>query len=147
MEMRKGSLLSVLFWLMLGFLLIWGKQIEGHREEEVQFNNGNKTSRSRKVNLIHVGAVVDEVSPSIGVAAQKCIKMALTDFYAFHPNYNNKLVLHFRDSHDMVAATSAGELKQKLYIYIYIYPSLFPSFIFCLVIPNCACLIMHAHEL
>lgn len=100
------------FWLIWG-LLIWVgllsfATVAGEEDRDHEPLNGNRTSRA-KVNLIHVGAVVDELTPSIGGAAQRCIKMALADFYALHPNYRNKLVVHIRDSQDVVGATSAGE--------------------------------------
>ncbi|KAG6587778.1 hypothetical protein SDJN03_16343, partial [Cucurbita argyrosperma subsp. sororia] len=111
MEMKGMSKLKAPFWLIWG-LLIWvglscGAKIDG--EEEVM--NENRTT----VNLIHVGAVVDKLTPSIGGAAEKCIQMALTDFYAAHPHYRNRLVMKIRDSQDVVAATSAGEVFFALF--------------------------------
>ena len=105
------SKLRAPFWLIWG-LLIWvglscAAKIDG--EEEVM--NENRTA----VNFIHVGAVVDKLTPSIGGAAEKCIQMALTDFYAAHPHYRNRLVMQIRDSQDVVAATSAGEVFFALF--------------------------------
>lgn len=114
MEMRKLG--GLLIWLILVGLSS-GNKIEGENEKLY----GNRTSRSKKekVNLIHVGVVVDEVSPSIGGAAQKCIKMGILDFYALHPNYHNKLVVHIRDSQDVVAATSAGQFKLNFLSFLF----------------------------
>ncbi|XP_042515369.1 glutamate receptor 2.7-like [Macadamia integrifolia] len=59
--------------------------------------------------LFHVGVVLN-LDSVIGKVAERCISMALSDFYAVHHPYNNsKIVLHVRDSRgDAVIAASAA---------------------------------------
>ncbi|XP_043710274.1 glutamate receptor 2.2-like [Telopea speciosissima] len=60
---------------------------------------GDRESRSRQ----------NTPNSVIGKVAERCISMALSDFYAVHPNYNSKIVLHVRDSRgDAVNAASAA---------------------------------------
>ncbi|XP_022971646.1 glutamate receptor 2.2-like [Cucurbita maxima] len=103
MEMKGKSKIKAPFWLIWGLLIWVGLSCAAKIDVEEEVMNENRTA----VNLIHVGAVVDKLTPSIGGAAEKCIQMALTDFYAAHPYYRNRLIMHIRDSQDVVAATSA----------------------------------------
>uniref|UniRef100_A0A1D1Y6Y1 Glutamate receptor n=1 Tax=Anthurium amnicola TaxID=1678845 RepID=A0A1D1Y6Y1_9ARAE len=56
----------------------------------------------------NVGVVLD-LGSLAGKISLTCINMAVSDFYAAHPNSNRKLVLHTRDSMgDVVGAAFAG---------------------------------------
>ncbi|XWS68671.1 hypothetical protein CRYUN_Cryun04dG0111000 [Craigia yunnanensis] len=59
---------------------------------------------------VHVGVILDLTSP-VGSVANACIPMAISDFYAAHPNFRTRLFLHLRDSDDVLgAAFTAIEL-------------------------------------
>ncbi|XVF02024.1 hypothetical protein REPUB_Repub04eG0140600 [Reevesia pubescens] len=63
--------------------------------------------------LVHVGVILDLNSP-VGSVANACIPMAISDFYAAHPNFKTRLYLHLRDSNDVLgAAFTALELIDK----------------------------------
>jgi ionotropic glutamate receptor len=58
--------------------------------------------------VISVGVVLDLNSP-VGGMADRCMSMALSDFYQHNHNYNTRLALLTRDSgDDVVSAASAG---------------------------------------
>ncbi|CAA7407345.1 unnamed protein product [Spirodela intermedia] len=55
-----------------------------------------------------VGVIVDLGSP-VGKITRLCMQIAVSDFYAEHPNYATRLDLHFRDSRrDTVTAASVA---------------------------------------
>ncbi|OEL36081.1 Glutamate receptor 2.7, partial [Dichanthelium oligosanthes] len=61
-----------------------------------------------KAEEFHVGVVLD-LGTTVGKVARTSISIAVEDFYAVHPNYTTRLVLHVRDSkHDDVQAASAA---------------------------------------
>ncbi|KAK9001141.1 hypothetical protein V6N11_082932 [Hibiscus sabdariffa] len=63
--------------------------------------------------LVHIGVILDLNSP-VGSVANACIPMAISDFYAAHPNFRTRLSLHLRSSHDVLGATfTALELINK----------------------------------
>lgn len=58
---------------------------------------------------VNVGVVLDDLDSMEGKAWLSCIKMALSDFYAFHSHYKTRLVLNVRDSNqNVVGAAAAG---------------------------------------
>jgi len=62
-----------------------------------------------KVEEFHVGVVLD-LGTTVGKVAHTSILIAIEDFYAVHPNYTTRIVLHIRDSmSDDVQAASEGE--------------------------------------
>lgn len=68
-----------------------------------------------KVEKFHVGVVLDLGTP-VGKVARTSISIAVEDFYAVHPNYTTRLVLHVRDSMtDDVQAAAAGKLHAWLW--------------------------------
>ena len=57
---------------------------------------------------VAVGVVLD-LNPTIGKMADKCICLALEDFYTNHPHYRTNLSIIIKDSKsDVVTAASAG---------------------------------------
>jgi len=59
---------------------------------------------------IKVGVVLD-LNTTFSKICLTSIKMAVSDFYADHPNYLTRLTLHVRDSmEDTVQASAAGSL-------------------------------------
>lgn len=59
----------------------------------------------------HVGLILD-LGTSMGKVARTGISLAIEDFYAAHPNYTTRLVLHVRDSmSDDVQAASLPVLQ------------------------------------
>ncbi|XVE49961.1 hypothetical protein DITRI_Ditri01bG0123600 [Diplodiscus trichospermus] len=72
-----------------------------------------KTSGAETKTLVPVGLILDLNSP-VGSVANACIPMAISDFYAAHPNYRTRLFLHLRDTDDVLgAAFTALELIDK----------------------------------
>ncbi|CAD6219170.1 unnamed protein product [Miscanthus lutarioriparius] len=67
-----------------------------------------------KVEKFHVGVVLDLGTP-VGKVARTSISIAVEDFYAVHPNYTTRLVLHVRDSmsDDVQAAAAVIDLLEK----------------------------------
>ncbi|EXB89491.1 Glutamate receptor 2.7 [Morus notabilis] len=62
-----------------------------------------------EVNKVKVGVVVDYNDKLFGRMGLRCIKMALSDFYASRSHYNTRLALQTRDSDsDVVEAASAA---------------------------------------
>lgn len=70
-------------------------------------NESNETTIKTK-SLVHVGVVLD-LNTQVGAMADVSMSVALDDFYAIHPNYTTRLVLHTRDSEeDDLGAAAAG---------------------------------------
>ncbi|KAB2035609.1 hypothetical protein ES319_D04G164100v1 [Gossypium barbadense] len=57
--------------------------------------------------VVHVGVILDVNSP-VGSVAKACIPMAISDFYAAHPNFRTRLSLHHRNYDDALAAAFTG---------------------------------------
>lgn len=57
--------------------------------------------------LVHVGAVFDPETVD-GVIAEISINLAVSDFYAIHPNYQTRLYVHFATAKDLVGTAAAG---------------------------------------
>jgi len=68
-----------------------------------------------KVEEFHVGVVLD-LGTTVGKVAHTSILIAIEDFYAVHPNYTTRIVLHVRDSlSDDVQAASEGEFHPYMH--------------------------------
>ncbi|KAM7477583.1 hypothetical protein LguiA_025796 [Lonicera macranthoides] len=73
-------------------------------------NESNSTSGKIPVN---VGVVLD-TDEVIGKMGLRCIRMALSDFYASHPHYSTRLLLNVRNSNaTVVGAASAGKTYEE----------------------------------
>ena len=59
--------------------------------------------------LVYNAGVVLDVNSKMGAMANICLSMALSDFYAEHPNYETRLSLQRWDLLDGVAAASSGK--------------------------------------
>lgn len=81
-------------------------------------------AQETKTTAVNVGVVVDS-NTGFGKMALSCISMALSDFYATHPSYETRLVLHVRNSSSYVVAT-ASAVKLS---YRFSYELVFPSFV------------------
>lgn len=57
--------------------------------------------------LVHIGAVFDPERVD-GVIAEISINLAISDFYAIHPNYETRLYVHFATAKDLVGTAAAG---------------------------------------
>ncbi|KAJ4709400.1 Glutamate receptor [Melia azedarach] len=57
--------------------------------------------------LVHIGAVFDPETVD-GVIAEISINLAISDFYAIHPNYQTRLYVHFATAKDLVGTAAAG---------------------------------------
>jgi ionotropic glutamate receptor len=69
---------------------------------------GVAQNTTRKATEIHVGLILN-LDSLVGKVARTSVSLAVEDFYATHPNYSTKLVLHIRDSMASdVQAASAG---------------------------------------
>ncbi|PRQ27361.1 putative periplasmic binding protein-like I [Rosa chinensis] len=66
------------------------------------------TAQNNPVN-VEVGVVLD-FDKGFGKMGLSCIKMSLSDFYASHPNYTTRLLLHQRNSPTDVVLTAAAAL-------------------------------------
>ncbi|XP_040967175.1 glutamate receptor 2.6-like [Gossypium hirsutum] len=86
-------------------------------EEEEQSNNhqpspmvgvksesggGMMESIAETKKVVHDGEILDVNSP-VGSVANACIPMAISDFYAAHPNFRTRLSPHHRNSEDALA--------------------------------------------
>ncbi|CAN6272195.1 unnamed protein product [Urochloa humidicola] len=67
-----------------------------------------------KVEEFHIGLVLD-LGTTVSKVAHTSISIALEDFYAAHPNYTTRLVLHARDSmsDDVQAASAVLDLLEN----------------------------------
>ncbi len=60
-------------------------------------------------NEVHVGVILD-LGSLVGKIAKTSILLAMEDFYAMHPNYTTKVVMHIKDSvGSSVQAATAGK--------------------------------------
>ncbi|KAM0905459.1 hypothetical protein ACQ4PT_017372 [Festuca glaucescens] len=76
-------------------------------------NFGIAQNTTSKADEFHVGVILN-LGSLVGKVARTSVSLALQDFYAIHPNYSTKLVLHIRDSmaSDILAASAAIELLE-----------------------------------
>ena len=56
---------------------------------------------------VRVGVILD-MNSTVGVMANSCISMAVSDFYAANPYFETRVALFTRDSNGDVTAASAG---------------------------------------
>ncbi|KAM7477593.1 hypothetical protein LguiA_025806 [Lonicera macranthoides] len=98
-----AKFLIIVLSLLGNSMLILGKET----------GDKGSNSTSGKI-LVRVGVVLD-TDTGIGKMSLRCIKMALSDFYASHPHYKTRLLLHVRNSNATVvgAAAAASDLINK----------------------------------
>ncbi|KAM7480985.1 hypothetical protein LguiB_005568 [Lonicera macranthoides] len=102
MRWRKPLLTAAKFLITVLFLLGISELILGKEMVDKESN-----STSSKI-LVKVGVVLD-TDIGIGKMSLRCIKMALSDFYASHPHYKTRLLLSVRNSNaTVVGAAVAG---------------------------------------
>ncbi|KAL4319274.1 hypothetical protein GQ457_18G003300 [Hibiscus cannabinus] len=98
----KGNTIRVNFNLFIYFYLFTNVWLPKGAVAQPQ----NTTSAAAAA--VNVGVVLD-MDSLVGKIGMSCIDMALSDFYAAHPHYKTRLVLHTRDSiGDTVAAAAAA---------------------------------------
>ncbi|KAM0913359.1 hypothetical protein ACQ4PT_012216 [Festuca glaucescens] len=75
---------------------------------------GVAQNTTSKADEFHVGVILN-LGSLVGKVARTSVLLAAEDFYAAHPNYSTKLVLHIRDSmaSDVQAASTAIELLEN----------------------------------
>jgi ionotropic glutamate receptor len=56
---------------------------------------------------VRIGVVLDDLNSVRSKIWMTCIKMALSDFYVYHPCYKTRLVLNIRDSKKNVVGAAA----------------------------------------
>lgn len=67
------------------------------------------TPQNKAMIPVRIGVVLDDLNSVRGKIWMTCIKMALSDFYVYHPGYKTRLVLNIRDSKkNVVGAAAAG---------------------------------------
>lgn len=66
------------------------------------------TSESKNQIVFNVGVILD-FNSSVGVVANSCITMAISDFYSQSLHYTRRLALHHKNSNDVLTAASAGD--------------------------------------
>lgn len=92
-------------WFPLFVLLQWVLFME----------NGVAQNTTVPVNI----GVVLHYNTSFGKMSLSCIPMALSDFYASHPNYRTRLALKNRDSgRDVVGAAAAGTPSMSFSLFL-----------------------------
>ena len=69
--------------------------------------------------LFDVGVILD-MGTWVGNLSWSCIRMALDDFYAAHPDFATRLVLHPRNSQEDVVSAASGGMR--------LHASLFPLY-------------------
>ncbi|KAM7477594.1 hypothetical protein LguiA_025807 [Lonicera macranthoides] len=103
--MRSGKplLLAAKFLIIVLSLLGNSKLILGKEM-------GNKESNSTSIKiLVKVGVLLD-TDEVIGKMGLRCIRMALSDFYASHPHYKTRLHLSVRNSNATVVGAAVAAL-------------------------------------
>ncbi|WOH01175.1 hypothetical protein DCAR_0520556 [Daucus carota subsp. sativus] len=65
------------------------------------------TSESKNQIVFNVGVILD-FNSSVGVVANSCITMAISDFYSQSLHYTRRLALHHKNSNDVLTAASAA---------------------------------------
>ncbi|KAJ1278896.1 hypothetical protein BS78_04G114000 [Paspalum vaginatum] len=90
-----------------------------------------------KVEEFHVGVVLD-LGAMVGKVANTSISIAVEDFYAAHPNYTTRLVLHIRDSmsDDVQAASAVLDLLENYNVQAIIGPQKSSQAVFVSAIGN-----------
>lgn len=57
---------------------------------------------------VHIGAIFDPDNTLDGVIAEISMNLAISDFYALHPNYQTRLHLRVTTAKDLVDTAGAG---------------------------------------
>lgn len=70
-------------------------------ESSAETIRGSKSS-------VHIGAIFDPDSTLDGVIAEISMNLAISDFYALHPNYQTRLHLRVTTAKDLVDTAGAG---------------------------------------
>ncbi|XP_040373420.1 glutamate receptor 2.1 [Rosa chinensis] len=90
-------------YLLIIFMLLDVCLICGNSSAVGEDGTGRKSQQ-----MVNVGVILDLGTP-VGKTAQRCISMALSEFYARNANYRTKLNLTVKDSrNDVVSAASAA---------------------------------------
>ncbi|KAM7477586.1 hypothetical protein LguiA_025799 [Lonicera macranthoides] len=77
-----------------------------------EMNNKESKSTSSKI-LVKVGVVLD-TDIGIGKMSLRCIRMALSDFYASHPHYKTRLQLSVKNSNATVIGAAAAVQNKRI---------------------------------
>ncbi|KAK4404500.1 Glutamate receptor 2.9 [Sesamum angolense] len=72
------------------------------------------SSEQKRDSVVPIGVVLDLDSP-LGTVADVCMEMAVSDFYAAHPNYSTRLRLHTKNAKSVLEANFAGNFVQTDY--------------------------------
>lgn len=89
-------------YLVIYFLLFF----VGIKAESAE-NASNTVAESNF--MVHIGAIFDADSTE-GAAAEISMSLAISDFYALHSNYRTRVVLHIRNTKELVGTAAAGTL-------------------------------------
>ncbi|KAF9612897.1 hypothetical protein IFM89_004313 [Coptis chinensis] len=96
-----------LFYYFLRYCCIWTAALRGGTTIPPSF---------------HVGVILD-LGTSVGKISDSCMSMAVSDFYATNDHYESRLVLHPKDSKDVVSAVfSAVELLDDVNVQVLVGP-------------------------
>lgn len=77
---------------------------------------GDTSSNSSGSMVVPIGVVLNMMSPQ-GPMLSWCIKTAVSDFYAAHPNYKTRLELHTKNAENLLESNLAG-MAPRSYILI-----------------------------
>ncbi|KAK8535182.1 hypothetical protein V6N12_056711 [Hibiscus sabdariffa] len=103
----RGSTIRINFNLFIYIYLFTDVWLPKGVVAQSQNTTATATATAAAV-AVNVGVVLD-MDSLVGKIGISCIDMALSDFYAAHPHYKTRLVLHTRDSiGDIVAAAAAA---------------------------------------
>ncbi|XP_039118465.1 glutamate receptor 2.2-like, partial [Dioscorea cayenensis subsp. rotundata] len=86
---------------------------------------------AQNTTIVHVGLVLDLESLA-GKRSHASISMALDDFYASHPSYKTRLLIHSRDSKQNIihAASAALDLLKNFQVQVILGPLTSPQAVF-----------------
>ncbi|KAJ4709393.1 Glutamate receptor [Melia azedarach] len=74
--------------------------------------------------MVHIGAIFDADSTE-GAAAEISMSLAISDFYALHSNYRTRVVLHIRNTKELVGTAAAVmDLLRNVEVHAIIGPQL-----------------------
>ncbi|XVE71770.1 hypothetical protein DITRI_Ditri10aG0178500 [Diplodiscus trichospermus] len=99
--------LSFLLLLIFFSLFLVGFSVKSEAAQTGE--NGTRDS----TRLVYNTGVVLDVNSKMGAMANMCLSMAVSDFYAEHPNYKTRLSLQRWDLLDSVAAASSEHQPQR----------------------------------
>lgn len=116
-----------LYFLLISILFLqlqFGLKLLVYAENE---SGAHAYADSKKHYVVDIGLILD-LNSSMGVMAESCISMAISDFYSAYPHYTTRLALHTNNSGDVLAAASAGNLIMKLIPVYLVFFSFFLTF-------------------